>query len=217
MTAAKKLVLYGAGGMGREIAHLIRPQCVSGKYELLGFVVGSQHFTNGSCCGGLPVLGDDEWLIGHRDEVWCTCTIGSPAPRQMVQDRLTREGVRFETIAVDEGSIPDSASVGDGCVFYGGVVVSVDCVIEDGAMFNHGVTIGHDARVGAYTCVQPGTGISGACVIGRGVSIGGHSFIIPGRKIGDGAVLAAGSVVFTNVKPGTTVLGNPAKRMKSIE
>ena len=62
-----------------------------------------------------------------------------------------------------------------------------------------------------------GTGISGFCRIGSEVNIGGHVFIIPGRKIGDNATLAAGSVVFTNVKAGSTVLGNPAKRMKELE
>ena len=64
---------------------------------------------------------------------------------------------------------------------------------------------------------MPGTGISGGCVIGNEVDIGGHAYIVPGRKVGDGAKIAAGSIVFTNVKAGTIVLGNPAKRMKGLE
>ena len=35
--------------------------------------------------------------------------------------------------------------------------------------------------------------------------------------IGNYATVAAGSIVFTNVKEGTVVLGNPAKRMKELE
>ena len=54
-------------------------------------------------------------------------------------------------------------------------------------------------------------------MIGNEVDIGGHAYIVPGRKVGDGAKIAAGSIVFTNVKAGTTVLGNPAKRMKGLE
>ena len=61
------------------------------------------------------------------------------------------------------------------------------------------------------------TGISGNCVIGEEVDIGGHAFIVPRKKIGNRAKIAAGSIVFSNVKAGTTVLGNPAKRMRELE
>jgi serine acetyltransferase len=45
-------------------------------------------------------------------------------------------------------------------------------------------------------------------MIGSGVTI------IPKRKIANDATLGAGSVVITNVKAGTTVFGNPAKKIK---
>ena len=64
---------------------------------------------------------------------------------------------------------------------------------------------------------MPGTRISGGCTIGNEVNIGGAAFIIPGKKVGDGARIAAGSIVFSNVRAGTTVLGNPAKRMRELE
>ena len=64
---------------------------------------------------------------------------------------------------------------------------------------------------------MPDSGISGGCQVGDEVEIGGHAFIVPGRKIGDRARIAAGSIVFSNVKAATTVLGNPAKRMKELE
>ena len=64
---------------------------------------------------------------------------------------------------------------------------------------------------------MPGTGISGGCKIRYECMFGGHSYIIPRKKIGDRATVAAGSIVFSNVKAGTTVLGNPAKRMACLE
>ena len=79
------------------------------------------------------------------------------------------------------------------------------------------MTIGHDVKIDSYSTVMPGTGISGGCCIGKKVLIGGHSFIVPHKKVGDGATIAAGSVVFRNVMEGTTVLGNPAKRMEILE
>ena len=100
---------------------------------------------------------------------------------------------------------------------YGGVTLAVNCRIGAGVVMNQMVNVGHDVVIGDYTAIMPFTGISGGCKIGSEVIIGGHAFIIPGRKVGDGATVAAGSIVFTNVKAGTTVLGNPAKRMKELE
>ena len=37
--------------------------------------------------------------------------------------------------------------------------------------------------------------------------------IYPGKKVGDDAFIGIGSVVINNVKAGTKVFGNPAKRI----
>ena len=37
--------------------------------------------------------------------------------------------------------------------------------------------------------------------------------VAPSKKIGDGVTVGIGSVVISNVKAGTKVFGNPAKRM----
>ncbi|WP_206215123.1 acetyltransferase [Adlercreutzia sp. ZJ138] len=217
MPDLKKLVLFGAGGMGREVAYLVEkindphPQ-----YELLGFVDDSP-FDDHAQIGGYPVLGDTDWLIAHRDEVVCTCCIGNAGVKAKIQERLSQQGVKFESLIAADVDVPSSTSIGPGCVIYPEVGLSVDCQIGAGVLLNSRTTVGHDSTIGDYSSVMTGTGISGSCHIGREVNIGGHAFLIPGRRIGDRATVAAGSVVFSHVKAGTTVLGNPAKRMKSIE
>lgn len=51
----------------------------------------------------------------------------------------------------------------------------------------------------------------GDTIVGNDVWIGYESLVMPGVQIGHGAIVAAGSVVVTNVKPYTVVGGNPAK------
>ncbi|MEM6251790.1 MAG: Vat family streptogramin A O-acetyltransferase [Cyanobacteria bacterium P01_D01_bin.156] len=51
----------------------------------------------------------------------------------------------------------------------------------------------------------------GDTVIGNDVWIGYEAVIMPGVQVGDGAVIAAKSVVASNVPPYTIVGGNPAK------
>lgn len=214
----KKIVLIGAGGFGREVASIIEVlNSISPKYELLGFLDDSPTFHEGMTINGYPWLGKKEWILENKDEVVCTCTIADPTVKGAIQEEFTKKGVTFETIIAFGGFIGPYTEIGPGCVFYGGVTIAVNCKIGAGVLMNQMVNIGHDVTIGDYTSIMPTTGISGNCTIGKGVKIGGHAYVIPNRKIGDGATVAAGSIVFSNVKAGTTVLGNPAKRMKGIE
>lgn len=54
----------------------------------------------------------------------------------------------------------------------------------------------------------------GDTVVGNDVWIGFESLIMPGVHIGDGAVIAARSVVVSDVEPYTIVGGNPAKPIR---
>ncbi|MDO4534475.1 MAG: DapH/DapD/GlmU-related protein [Clostridium perfringens] len=53
-------------------------------------------------------------------------------------------------------------------------------------------------------------------IIGNNVWIGGNSTILPGVTIGDNSIIAAGSVVTSNVPKNVIVAGNPAKVLKII-
>ena len=51
--------------------------------------------------------------------------------------------------------------------------------------------------------------------IGADVWIGANAIVLPGVTIGDGAIVAAGSVVTTNVEAYSIVGGIPAKEIKN--
>lgn len=214
----KKIVLYGAGGLGRETANRIEQinRRYPGTYQLLGFLVDKEFYQEGQMVAGYPVLGTDEWILNHKD-VYCTCTIAENTARERIQTRLMQMGIQFETLVAVDIEIPVSTHLGCGCIISGGVSLSVDVRLGDGVFINSKVTIGHDSHVGSFSTVFTGTGISGNCQIGKRVKIGGHAYILPKKRVGDDAVVAAGSVVFRNVKAGTTVLGNPAKRVSFLE
>ena len=214
----KDIVLIGAGGFGREVASMIRLlNNKEPRYNFLGYLDDGERFHDGMMINGSPWLGKREWILDHKDDVLCTCTIGNPHLKAEIQREYTALGVQFESLISDDAYVGPYTEIGKGCVFYGGVTISVNCCVGDGVLMNKWVNVGHDTVIGDYTTIMPSTGISGNCKIGSEVRIGGHAFFIPGRKVGDDAVVAAGSIVFANVKAGTTVLGNPAKRMKELE
>ena len=215
----KKLVLIGAGGFGREVANMVEVLNERSKqYELLGFLDDGKSFSPDVKINNYPWLGTHEWAISHKDEdIVYTCAIGNPEMRSTIQNKLTKNGIEFETLIAAGINIPRTSYIGKGCILGRGSSVSVNCYLADGVILNSGVIIGHDTRIEEYTTILTSSGVSGCCHIGEKVIIGGHAFIVQGRTIGNKATVAAGSIVFTNVKAGATVLGNPAKRMREIE
>jgi virginiamycin A acetyltransferase len=54
----------------------------------------------------------------------------------------------------------------------------------------------------------------GDTVVGSDVWLGRESMVLPGVRIGDGAIVAAGSVVSSDVPPYGVVAGNPARLVR---
>jgi maltose O-acetyltransferase len=112
--------------------------------------------------------------------------------------------------------------------------VNID--IGDGVFLNSGCTILDTAlvRIGARTMLGPnvqiycaqhhkevsgrraGLEIARPVHIGEDVWIGGGAIVLAGVTVGDGAIIGAGSVVTRDVARGTTVVGNPAVIMQSV-
>lgn len=211
----KKLVLYGAGGLAREIAYMVeRINRVCPTYELLGFVVDKEYYVPGMNVNGYPIVGDGDWLVAHKDEVVCTCAVGEPpAARERIQETYEALGIKFETLISPDVEMHESVKIGNGCVICWRTTFTVDVEIGKGTFINGRNAFGHDSCVGNYCSIYADCSINGHVKIGDRVKIGGKSYFCPKVRVGDDAIVAAGSVVFTNVKAGRHVLGNPAKRI----
>lgn len=213
----KDIVLFGAGGLASEVLWAIEGiNKVCKTYNILGCVVEEQYYSDGQYVLGYPVIGTTQWLYDNKEKVVCHCAIGIPKERSRIQKMLTSHGVQMETIISCNASVHVSSHVGIGAYITGGIV-STNCIIGDGVILNGDVIIGHDTTIGDYTCLMTRSDVGGRTCIGKEVMVGAHSYILPDRKIGDEAVIGAGSVVFSNVRSKTTVIGNPAKRMKMLE
>lgn len=216
----RRIVLIGAGGLAAEMVETIKKiNRASGDmvYEIVGFVVEEQYYKEGLTNNGYPVVGTVDWLLDNKSNVCVACAVGVPKERSRIQRELTSKGVEFVNIIDPSVYVAETAQLGNGIYIAGGSSVSTYCNIGDGVILNGGVIIGHDTSIGDYTCMMTRADAGGRCKIGEEVLIGAHAYIIPDRKVGDGATVAAGSIVFTNVRPNATVLGNPAKRMKELE
>lgn len=103
------------------------------------------------------------------------------------------------------------------------VFINAGCIFLDGG----GIEIGDYTLIGPavqiYTPQHPHDHIerrqpvewAERVVIGRDCWIGGGAIICPGVEIGDRVIVGAGSVVVNDVPSDTTVVGNPARVIKT--
>ncbi len=110
--------------------------------------------------------------------------------------------------------------------------VGARTVLTTGLVFNldDHITIHEGATIGPFCLLYTSTHAIGPSsfrcgpelvvapiVIGRGAWLALNCTILPGVTIGDGAVVAAGSVVTSDVAPNTMVGGVPAKFIKNLD
>lgn len=79
-------------------------------------------------------------------------------------------------------------------------------------VINRRAVIGEDCSIGAQVVIGgKGKDIAGVPVIGNGVYLGAGCKVLGAISIGDGSVVGANSVVLSDVPPGSTVVGIPAR------
>ena len=204
----EKILIYGAGGLGREILSLIRS---TGMFEVIGFIDDS--LRRGTEVKGLKVLGGEEVLHGFDGKVNVVLAFGDPIAKSMRTKRLDNRYFQYPPIIHPSAILQDAESIhlGSGCVIGAGSILTTDIRLGDHTLVNINCTIGHDSKIGRCTSLMPGVNIAGEVVVGNEVLIGSGASIINQVIIGDRATVGMGAVVLKDVDAGLVVVGVPAR------
>jgi sugar O-acyltransferase (sialic acid O-acetyltransferase NeuD family) len=206
-----QLAIYGAGGLGREIALMV--QQINDKrrqWDVVGF------FDDGKKAGdaveGLTVLGGINDLNKMQSPLSVSVAIADPAVRKTIVSKITNPVISYPVL-IHPTALQGSADN----VFGQGAIVTANCILTTGitlgdfVIVNLAVTIGHDVRIGNHTAIMPGANISGNVTIGDGTLIGTGAKILQNLTIGNNSKIGAGAVITKNFGNGATVIGVPGK------
>ena len=134
--------------------------------------------------------------------------------RKAMDGRLTELGRAPTRFIHPDATVGFAVEIGDGSIVSPGARLTANIRIGRCALIHTAVVLSHDDRIGDYVTISPSATITGGVTIEDGASIGAGATILPGLTIGAGSTVGAGAVVTTNVEPGTTVAGVPARPLR---
>jgi sugar O-acyltransferase (sialic acid O-acetyltransferase NeuD family) len=208
------IVIFGAGGFGRDVVDLIRDiNRPARQWDLLGFIDDDPALW-GTELIDVPVLGGRDWFQTSDRVPHVALGLGSPSVKQRVVDTLRDRVAGFPALVHPSAIISEYAQIGEGVVVTAANILMSRSVIDDFAMLNLACTLGHDSYVGRYSSLSPATNVSGYVHIGEGCDLGTGVKIIPGIRIGEWSVVGAGAVVTKDIPSNATAVGVPAQVIK---
>ena len=212
----KDIVIYGAGGFGREIACLINLiNEKSPEWRVIGFLDDDEKLWGTENKYG-KVLGGLDWINTYNKPIAVAIAVGSPKAVESIANKITNLNVDYPNLYAPSVTFLDKESlrIGKGNIFCSNCFVSCNVTVGDFNLFNGYIPIGHDAEIGNYNVVMPSCNISGGVKLGNTNFLGVQSVVLQYIKIGNNTRIGANSVIMRKTKDGFLYIGNPAKRVE---
>lgn len=207
------VVVLGAGGHAKVVLEILEE---TGHWDIVGCT--SARGPSGALLN-YPVLGSDEVLSAlYRGGVrHAFVAIGDNRLRQHAIRRARELGFELINAVSRRAALSSRVKMGSGIAIMASAAVNVDSILGDGVIVNTGASVDHDCLIGAYAHIGPGVRLAGGVEVGEGAFLGVGSCVIPGIRIGSWAIVGAGAAVVKDVAAGATVVGVPARVLRTNE
>jgi sugar O-acyltransferase (sialic acid O-acetyltransferase NeuD family) len=189
------------------------------RQEVVGFVDSNPDLV-GRRVDGVEVLGCPDDLPRIRDQHAVDCgivAIGDNGARRALADHLDSLGFELINAIHPSANLAHNVTLGRNIVIAAGVLVCAHCQIGDSVILNTGCIVDHESLIATATHICPGARLAGRVTVESGAFVGIGATIIQSVRVGFEAVVGAGAVVIHDVAPMSTVVGVPAREIKSIQ
>ena len=213
----KKIAIFGAGGLGKEIVWLIeRINKLKPTWDIYGFIENKS--TNEQCGNniyGYKVFDEETWLANYKEEIYVICSIGEGLKRKYIYEKVSEcKNIKIATLIDPSVIIDNSVEIGEGSVICKNCSITVDTEIGKGVLLNINSLIGHDSKIGDYCTFSPHAIASGRTIVGKFCSIGAGAFLLEGINIVANTTVGPLSGIYKNIKSSGTYSGNPARQIR---
>jgi len=208
-----KLYILGAGGFAREIYSYLEKTAYSCQsYQLAGFLDDRKN------C--LDTFNLEHQVVGTikttqlNDEDVLIIGVAGCIIKKELYDYYKNLKHKFLTFVHPTAIIGHDVIIGEGSVIAPYAMATTNVNIGTCATINAHATLGHDSSIGEFCTLSAHCDITGEVQLGEQVFLGTSAVVIPQVVVESNSIIGAGSVVIKKVSAGTTVFGNPAKKIK---
>ena len=206
-----KIIIYGAGGNGKEIVDLyyaINENYDSDSIVFIDDFRSETHFYN------CPMFTFQNIEKFNKDEYHFVIAIGEVKARTLLYNKMIAHGFKPASLIHPDVFISNSANIGEGFVARKGCFISSNAKIGENVNLQHYVVIGHDSIIGKNCQISSFTDIAGGVSIGNDVFVGLNAMVKEKLVIGNNCIISMGSIVMQSIQDNLVVMGNPARVIK---
>lgn len=197
-----KIILFGAGGFGREIYSYLVDM---GQSRAVTFMVDDEYFNNQP-----NTIKFSDFNIENHYVLIC---VGDPIQRERIVNKFP-ENTKWYTFIHESAYIGSDVSIEDGTIICPGVILTTNIILGKHAHLNILSTIGHDCIIGDYFTTAPGGKVSGNCDIGDRVYLGTNASIKQKIIVTNDVTIGLNGGVVKNINESGIYGGVPVKKLK---
>ncbi len=207
------IVIYGSGGMAREVVELIGDiNRIKPAWRVLGYLDDIKG-DSGEVINGYKILGTGQLLLNFEKPVNVVIAVSNPEAKESIYKKITGYPVKFPVLIHPSARVAESAKIGEGSVIGIDCIVSVNVCIGRHVFLNMRTVAGHDAVIGDYCSCLVNCIIAGDVTIGERSLLGSGCIIMEKTKIGKRVRVGMGSIVSSDVQDNHVVMSRPSKSM----
>ncbi|NLL37716.1 MAG: acetyltransferase [Fretibacterium sp.] len=208
------LVIYGAGGVGREVAEIVRR--INERHRIwnfLGFLDDNE--PAGTERENGTVLGDLEVAVNFERPLDVVIAIARPKSKKQIYEALKPlPHIHFPHIIDRDVTLSSKVHLEEGVIISHLCSLSLSVTLGRCVFLYTGSNIGHDSVIGDFCSVLSNVNVSGNVTVNSETLIGSGASILQGLRVGKNSTVGIGAVVLDDVPDNCTFLGNPAQKLR---